>query len=128
MAIHREHPARTHLPAYAISAATGQGTLELLRAVRQVLQATPAEAPAVAAEVFRPDDDEAFEIVRDGDTFRVRGKRIERVTVMTDWANDEAVARFQRIIKAMGIQGALEAAGVQPGDTVLIGAHELEWE
>jgi GTP-binding protein len=58
----------------------------------------------------------------------VRGKRIERVTVMTDWTNDEAVARFQRIIKAMGIQEALEEARVQPGDTVLIGDHELEWQ
>jgi GTP-binding protein len=47
---------------------------------------------------------------------------------MTDWANDEAVARFQRIIKAMGVQEALRAAGVQPGDTVLIGDHELEWQ
>lgn len=118
-----------HLPVYAISAATGQGTIELLRAVRQVLQATPEEPTAVAeAKVFRPNDEEAFEIVRDGDAFRVRGKRIERVAVMTDWANDEAVARFQRIIKAMGIQEALQGAGVELGDMVLIGDHELEWQ
>jgi GTP-binding protein len=117
-----------HLPVYAISAARGQGTTELLRAVRQVLQVMPKEEPAPAAEVFRPNDEETFEIVREGDSFRVRGRRIERVAVMTDWANDEAVARFQRIIKAMGVQEALRAAGVQPGDTVLIGDHELEWQ
>jgi GTP-binding protein len=118
-----------HLPVYAISAATGQGTTELLRAVHQVLQATPKEPATVAeAEIFRPSAEEAFEIVKDGDSFRVHGKRIERVVVMTDWANDEAVARFQRIIKAIGIQEALEQAGVQPGDTVLIGGHELEWQ
>jgi GTP-binding protein len=117
-----------HLPVYAISAVTGQGTTELLRAVLQVLQVTPREEPAAAAEVFRPSDEEAFEIVQEGGSFRVRGKRIERVTVMTDWANDEAVARFQRIIKAMGIQEALQKAGVQPGDMVLIGDHELEWQ
>jgi GTP-binding protein len=118
-----------HLPAYAISAATGQGTTELLRAVRQVLQVTPKESMAAAeVEVFRPNDEEAFEIVKDGGSFRVRGKRIERVAAMTDWANDEAVARFQRIIKAMGIQAALQEAGVQPGDTVLIGDDELEWQ
>jgi GTP-binding protein len=118
-----------HLPVYAISAATGQGTVELLRAVRRVLQATPAEPTvAVPAQVFRPNEEEDFEIVKDGDSFRVRGKRIERVTVMTDWTNDEAVARFQRIIKAMGIQDALQEAGVRLGDTVLIGDHELEWQ
>jgi Obg family GTPase CgtA-like protein len=47
---------------------------------------------------------------------------------MTDWANDEAVARFQRILKAMGILDALQKAGVKNGDAVLIGEHELEWQ
>jgi GTP-binding protein len=119
-----------HLPVYAISAATGQGTTELLRAVHQVLQVTPREPAAVAeAKVFRPtEDEEAFEIVKEDDSFRVRGKRIERAAVMTDWTNSEAVARFQRIIKAMGIQEALQEAGVQPGDTVFIGDYELEWQ
>jgi GTP-binding protein len=119
-----------HLPVYAISAATGQGTTELLRAVHQVLQVTPREPAAIAeAKVFRPtDDEEAFEIVKEDDSFRVRGKRIERAAVMTDWTNSEAVARFQRIIKAMGIQEALQEAGVQPGDTVFIGDYELEWQ
>jgi len=120
---------KRHLPVYAVSAATGQGTLELLRAVRQLLQVTPGEpTTAVEAEVFRPVDEDAFEIVRDGDSLRVRGKRIERAAVMTDWANDEAIARFQRIIKAMGILDALQKAGVRTGDTILIGNHELEWE
>lgn len=118
-----------HLPVYAISAATGQGTVELLRAVRQVLLATPEEPSIAPAPVFRPkEDEEAFEISREGNAFRVRGKRIERVAVMTDWANDETIARFQRIIKAMGIFDALQKAGVQPGDTVVIGDHELEWQ
>ncbi len=118
-----------HLPVYAISAATGQGTVELLRAVRQVLLATPAEPSVAPVPVFRPEEDEAaFEIGREGNAFRVRGKRIERTAVMTDWANDEAIARFQRIIKAMGIYDALLEAGVQPGDTVVIGEHELEWQ
>ena len=118
-----------HLPVYAISAVTGQGTTELLRAVRQVLQATLEEPAVPEPRVFRPaESEDAFEIVKEGDSFRVRGKRIERVAAMTDWTNDEAVARFQRIIKAMGIQDALQEAGVGLGDTVLIGNHELEWQ
>ena len=117
-----------NLPVHAISAVTGQGTVELLRAVRQVLQVTPVEPIAVPARVFRPSEEEDFEIVKDGDSFRVRGKRVERAAAMTDWTNDEAIARFQRIIKAMGIHDALLEAGVRLGDTVLIGDHELEWQ
>jgi len=47
---------------------------------------------------------------------------------MTDWDNDEAVARFQRVAAALGVTAALEEAGVQPGDTVHIGNAELEWQ
>jgi Obg family GTPase CgtA-like protein len=28
----------------------------------------------------------------------------------------------------MGVDDALRDAGVQPGDTVIIGDHELEWD
>ena len=116
-------------PVFAISAVTGQGTTELLRMVRQVLESTLEEPVVEEPKVFRPTESEdAFEITREGGAFHVRGKRIERVAAMTDWANDEAVARFQRIIKAMGIQEALEKAGVELEDTVIIGDHELEWQ
>ena len=118
------------LSAYALSAATGQGTRELLFAVWRRLQETPDE-PAQAEEVrvFRPEEDEdAFEIRRDEGHFRLTGRRVERAAAMTDWNNDESVARFQRILKAMGILEELLAAGVHTGDTVAIGEHELEWQ
>jgi len=46
---------------------------------------------------------------------------------MTYWEYDESVRRFQRILKTLGIEDALRAAGVKPGDTVFIGDYELEW-
>jgi GTP-binding protein len=118
------------LPAYALSAATGQGTRELLFAVWRRLQEMPEE-PAQAEEVrvFRPEEDEdAFEIQREEGHFRLTGRRVERAAAMTDWNNDESVARFQRILKAMGILEELLATGVHTGDTVAIGEHELEWQ
>lgn len=118
------------LAAFAISAVTGQGTQELLYAVLDVLESLPEEEAATPEiKVFRPaEDEDAFEIVREGEDFRVRGRRVERVAVMTDWQNPEAVARFQRILKAMGILDALREAGVGPGDTVFFGKQELEWQ
>jgi GTP-binding protein len=120
-----------HLPVFAISAVTGQGTRELLYGVLELLDATPVEpaTPVVEARVFRPaEEDDAFEIVKEGDHFRVRGRRVERAAAMTDWHNHEAVARFQRILKAIGVFEALQQADVQEGDTVFIGTHELEWQ
>ncbi len=118
------------LAAFAISAVTGQGTQELLYAVLDLLESLPEEeAAAPEVKVFRPaEDEDAFEVVREGEHFRVRGRRVERVAVMTDWTNRDAVARFQRILKAMGILDALREAGVKPGDTVFFGKQELEWQ
>ena len=118
------------VPALALSAFTGQGTLELLREVSRILQTLPPDLESPEEpKVFRPEEsEELFWVTRERGHYRVRGRRIERVAVMTDWANDEAVARFQRILKAMGILDALQKAGVKSGDTVLIAEHELEWQ
>jgi len=114
----------------AISAATGEGVPALLQRVLSLLDRLPKEPEAVAEElrVFRPEPDEAeFTIERDGDVWRVKGKRVERAAAMTNWEYYEAVQRFQRILEAMGVTQALEEAGVQDGDTVIIGDTELVW-
>ena len=51
----------------------------------------------------------------------------QRAAATTYWDYDEAVQRFQRTLQTLGITAALEAEGVQPGDTVFIGDFELEW-
>jgi len=120
--------AKHGIEAVAISGLTRQGVSELLHAALQVIRELPEPEPAEEVPVFRPeDDDEAFEIEFDGEAYRVIGKRIERAAAMTYWEYDEAVLRFQRILEALGISDALEEAGVEPGDTVMIGDSELEW-
>ncbi len=115
----------------AISAITGEGVQTLLYRVVELLDRQPAEpTPALedATRVFRatPEED-AFTIEREGDVWRVRGRRIERVVAMTNWDYYEAALRFQRILEAMGITQALEEAGIKEGDTVIIGDMELVW-
>jgi GTP-binding protein len=122
--------AKKKLPAFAISAATGQGVQELLRAAAAKLQALARESPTAAEElpVIRPTEDEgAFEIEREGHAFRLRGKKVERVTAMTNFDQEEAVLRLHRVFKAMGVTDALERAGVRESDKVRIGDVELEW-
>jgi GTP-binding protein len=118
-----------------ISAATQQGTQELVNRVFAMLDELMAQEPIVSEETITEmpvyelgEDQMAFTIEKvDQGVFQVRGKRIERAALMTYWDYDDAVNRFQRILKAMGITEALETAGVQVGDTVYIGDTELEW-
>jgi GTP-binding protein len=118
------------LEAHAISAVSGQGVQQLMRRAYELLHTLPP--PELVPEeiaVFRPaEQEDAFAIEREADGWRVRGVRVERVAAMTPFVLPEAAARFQRQLRAMGVEEALVQAGVQPGDMVRIGERELEWQ
>ncbi len=58
----------------------------------------------------------------------MRGKRIERLVVQTNFDNEESAERFQRELVRLGVDAALRKAGIRAGDAVRIAGHELEWE
>lgn len=122
---------KRQIETYAISAATGEGVRELLRAAAKRLAALPSEISSSIEEelpVIRPAEDEnAFTVSREGHAFRVRGKKVERVVAMTNFNQDEAILRLHRVFKGMGVTDALVRAGVREGDKVRIGETELEW-
>ena len=127
----RERFEEEGVPFHAISAVTGEGVDEMLRHVRRMLEDAPE--PTIHAEeemaVIRPEpDEESFSIywVQDG-VWRVRGQKIERIASQTYFEFDATAMRFQRILDRMGISEALREAGVQEGDTVIIGQEILEW-
>jgi GTP-binding protein len=119
------------VPCVAISADAGDG----LDALRALLAQVLPDAAGLAAEpeptgvvVHRLDAaGDGFTMEREGDAFRIRGKRIERIAVQTNFEVEESAERFQRDLDRLGIDGALRRAGVQPGDTVRIGRVEFEW-
>jgi len=116
---------------WAISAATTENVAALMRAVLEIVKALPPpEIVPEALPVIRPAavDDDAFTIERAGaGVFRVAGARVERAAAMTDWENEDAIARFQRILDAIGVRAALREHGIEPGATVFVGPFELEW-
>ena len=116
---------------HAISAVTRQGVRDLLRVIADRLAELPAEEPASELFVFRPHEEQegkSVHISQEGDgSYRLSGEEIERLAAMTDWGSDEAIERFERIMIARGISLRLEEAGIQLGDTVIIGDIELEW-
>ncbi|MEK7311494.1 MAG: GTPase ObgE [Chloroflexota bacterium] len=113
----------------AISAATRQGTRDLLNRASQLLAEAPPAPTYAAMPVYRPGvSPDAFEIRQEGEgVWRVTGKKIERAAQMTYWEYDDSARRFQNILEALGIRKALTEAGVKEGDTVIIGEAELEW-
>ena len=119
---------------FTISAATRSGLEPLLHAIVRVLKALPSpydELPHMEELLTfnYPDvDPNSFSLEEDEDgVMRVCGLKIERLVSMTNFAQYESLRRLQRVMKAMGIIEALEAAGVKKGDLVRIEKAELVW-
>lgn len=111
----------------AISALTRENVTALIQRVFREIARLPAPVMRAAIEtpVYELGDD--FAVSVEAGVYYVTGERIERAAAMTYWDYEQAVARFQKILDALGISAALEKSGVQPGDTVFIGDFELEW-
>jgi GTP-binding protein len=70
---------------------------------------------------------DGWQVVPEGDGFRIRGRRIETAAARTDFENDESRDRFWRMLERLGIDRALRDEGAGPGTTVHIGSAGLEW-
>jgi len=108
---------------FAISAATGAGTRELVNYLVKKIDEIPP--PSFDIEVEEDEaafdhDDSAFFVTRHKNEFTVTGGRVERLVYVTDLRNTEAVFRLQNILKAMGVDKALKKAGIKEGDIVKI--------
>jgi Obg family GTPase CgtA-like protein len=57
----------------------------------------------------------------------VSGGRVEHLVAHTNMDSEGSLDRFQSELDRLGVNEALEAAGVDTGDTVRIGATEFEY-
>src|SRR6185503_16727340 len=125
--------AREGIGAVAISAASGEGMSGFRAALAELLPPAdelglPPEPAGVAVHRIDAAPDRVFVSREPDGAFRVAGRRIERIAAQTDFEVEESAERFQRDLERVGADDELRRAGIQPGDTVRIGAVELEWE
>ena len=111
-----------------ISAVTRSGLDELLGRIGTLVdEARAAEPEPEGFVVLRPEET-GFSVTREDDrAWRVHGKVAERVVAMADLTNAEAIAYVHERFRRIGVERALQRAGAREGDTVRIGAIELEY-
>lgn len=119
---------------FEISGVTGEGVRELMEAVADRLLETPKHI-----ELVEPDEHRTYSLAAEDEYrweaeqisphhFEVRGRKLERYLRMTDFTNEQAADRFQRILERSGVAARLEKLGVVPGDTIHILDVELIWD
>ncbi len=118
-----------------ISAATKEGVPALLRSVRKLVEAERAHEHAIEALAEAPDvpvltlgdTDDSWQVTKEEDAYVVRGTKIERFALRTDFNNPAGVERLRDIMQKQGIMHQLVRQGINPGDTIRIGRGELTY-
>ena len=90
---------------------------------REVVLAKPAGERRIAFSGGGRD----WTVARENEGYRVTGGRVEQLARGLDWESPDAAAYFQRLLQRNGIEKELRRLGVKDGDTVRIGAKDLEW-
>jgi len=114
-----------------VSALTGEGLPELMKAMVPALASAPAVThPGAIQKTKLPERAaRAGLVVEKKDWgYAVSGDRVEHLVERTDLDSEGALARFQGELDRLGVNAALEAAGVEPGDTVRIADAEFEYQ
>ena len=114
-----------------ISALTGEGLPELMKAVVPALAAAPevtVPGPIKKTRLHERAARAGLLVEKKDWGFAVSGDRVEHLVERTDLDSEGAVARFQGELDRLGVNAALEAAGVEPGDTVRIADAEFEYQ
>src|SRR5699024_3882663 len=120
-------------PVYPISALTKKGLRELIFALADVLDKTPKQTREIDETeekvVYRHQkDDTPFTISKDSDgVYVLSGAKVEKLFKMTDFTKDEAVQRFARQLRGMGVDEALRQRGASDGDTIRLMDFEFEF-
>ena len=121
-----------------ISAVTGEGIDKFLYRLKDEvvkLRSTKIRNPKSEIrnehKVFRPHlkipDIRQFDIQKEDGGFRITGKRIEQMAVMTDMSKRGALVRMYDVFKKVGIKKELIRMKAEDGDKVYIGERVFEF-
>lgn len=111
------------LEIFEISALLNEGFDSLLIRLADILDSMEADSIYDEDEMeshvlYKFKEELPFSIVKDGDTWVLRGDKIEKLFKMTRFETEEGTMRFARKLKNLGVDEELERLGARPGDEV----------
>lgn len=127
----RARAAAQGLEFYELSAATGQGTRELMGRAAALLAALPP------VTVYQPDyvppepelgDAGELEIFEDGGVWYAQGPWMDRLVAAVNFSDYESRMFFDRMLRENGVYERMEALGVRDGDTISICGMTFEYQ
>lgn len=127
----RQYIKEKGLPFYEISAATTQGTSELVHAAGNLLAELPPilqyEPDPITEEELVADTYGKFEIEVEDGIYYVDAKWLEPIMRTVNMDDYSSLQYFQRVLRSSGIIDALENMGIEEGATVNILGFEFDF-
>ena len=122
-----------NLEVFEISALNNEGFEECLLALAGILENVQEENIYNEEEyesfvVYKFQNERPYTIRNDDGVWVLEGKEIEELFKMTRFTEDEAVLRFARKLKGMGVEDELERLGAKRGDEVQILDYIFEFK
>ena len=122
----KEYPNLDIIP---ISAYSLDGVEELVKKLADILDTVEPEEVEISQEkVYKFEEEIPFTIEKLDDAWLVEGEKITKLFKMTKFNEEESVIRFAKKLKNMGVEEALEEAGAQRGDDVIIEDYVFQFK
>ena len=127
-----EFKKKVNLPIYEISAIHNKGLDIVIEKLKELVKNTKDEIlfePEVQEShvLYQFKKEKPFTIIKDSDVYVIKGEQVEKLFKMTNFNTEEALLRFSRKLRKMGIDDELEKMGIHEGDIVRILDYEFEY-
>ena len=116
---------KVDLKIFEVSAAMNQGLQKVVDELASMLEEIPEnplydDSQIESHVLYKFKKEEPFTITKEDDVWVISGKEVERLFKMTKFSSEEAIYRFAKKLRRMGIDQKLEELGAQVGDQVRI--------
>ena len=117
---------------YEISALTNQNLDIIINVLGDLVKNTPEEVLydediQESHVLYKFKKEKPFTIIKEDHTFTIKGEKVEKIFKMINFNTEEAISRFAKKLRNMGVDEELEKLGVEEGDTIKILDYEFEY-
>jgi len=121
---------RNDVEVFSFSALTKTGLKDLIFKIADLLATIPKQTVIVEDEevIIHEEEGPKFMVEQTEEhVFVLSGEQIEKVFLMTNFQSDEAVHKFARTLRHMGVDAKLRELGAVDGDTIQLLDFEFEF-
>ena len=116
---------KVKLEIFEVSASQNKGLQKVVDRLDEVLESIPYtplynEDQLEGHVLYKFKKEEPFTITKEDDIYVISGKEVERIFKMTKFSSDEAIYRFAKKLRRLGIDDKLREMGAKEGDQVRI--------